>query len=80
MKIKLTTREIKVGDQILVGAVCLCCPAGATIYPIEALRAHLEEHERRARVARALLHGGEGFPAKGRYKRGRKPRTRVVAA
>jgi hypothetical protein len=54
-------REIRVGDRVLVGSVCLRCPMIFVFFPESILDRHISEH-----------HGVAEAP-KTRYRRGRTP-------
>ena len=54
-------REIRVGDHVLVGSVCLRCPTISVFFPESILDRHMSEH-----------HGLTDAP-KTRYRRGRTP-------
>ena len=54
-------REIRVGDRVLVGSVCLRCPTISVFFPESILDRHMSEHH------------GITEPPKTRYRRGRTP-------
>lgn len=38
-------REIRVGERIVIGCVCVVCPGSPAIYPESSMAKHIERHE-----------------------------------
>ena len=52
-------REIRVGEQVLLGVVCELCPSRPALFPDAALAVHLRRHESAAAELTGAL-GGAG--------------------